>query len=1404
MNGQHSGVAIVGMACKFPGAPDLLHYWRNIQNGVDAITQVPSRRWDPVFYDPKSSSVDRFYCQRGGFIDDYAQFDALKFGIMPVAAEGAEPDQLLALQVAADALKDAGYADLSLAGIEAGVIIGRGNYIGTGMTRLVQHVRTSQQLVECLKTLIPNLSQDQLAGVKSEFQKKLGNYGPDTAIGLVPNLTASRIANRLDLRGPAYTVDAACASSILAVDQAMTALLSGRADVMLAGGVHLCHDLTFWSVFCQLGALSRAEQIRPFDKHADGLLIGEGLGVVVLKRLEDAIAQNDRIYAVIRGTGVSSDGRPATLMMPDAKGQVRAVQQAWKRAELDPKDVGLIEAHGTATPLGDSVELETLNAVFGPSGSEVTLGSIKSMIGHTMPAAGIAGLIKAAMAVYDGVLPPSLHCQTPHDTLAKSRFIIRDTAEKWNGKSVSRIAGVNAFGFGGINTHLVLQSHGTSAGFVPAIRHSQQREVLWRLAADSIEQLLERLDANERSPGQGRIRLVVANPTAERIAQARKTVQSGKERRGGGGIWFVTEGLLRTGGKVAFLYPGVEAAFEPRIDDVVDHFKLTTPRCMQPENLEEQGLGIVDLATTLHSALSALGVTADMAAGHSVGEWAGMINCGYIPTDAITAFIDSMVPGSLEVPGVAFLAVGAGVDKVEPLIGDIDQLVISHDNCPHQLILCGAEPSIEAVEAKLKKVRILSQRLPFKSGFHSPMFAGYLEPHIRNFESLPLQTPAVPLWSATTASPYPKTDQEIRSIAIDHLIKPVRFRELVGELYAQNCRAFVQLGTGSLVGFVEDTLRGKPHVAVTANSKDRSGLDQLQRVAATLWVEGLELNWSALETAQSAGMQLSLSVPLVHLESKLDAVAIDFELPTDNPVLAAYGALVKEVKLAGQDILNAFQGPGNAVPTKDQRRPYSKTKTMSLSVHSHPYLSDHCFFRQAPGWPDMSDRYPLVPLTMTLELMEQAASELMPDRMVVALENVRAYKWIAVEPPAEVLITAQIKDANSVHVQVKGHAEGTVVFADRYEPPPEPALPELKDSRDVPIRAQDLYDQRWMFHGPEYQGVSAFAAMGSNGIQGTLTAGSAPGALLDNAGQLFGLWVMLNTEVDRLAMPVKVGRISYFSPRPAANTPVECDARITRMGKRDVRGDMILTSEGAVWATIDGWEVWRFETETRLWPVMLFPERNLYSEIHEDNLCVFRSIKRSATSTDFLARRYLRASEREQFAKVDPKQADNWLSGRIAAKDAARHYCLNNGYGERFPAEITVSNDQQGRPLVSGPWERPLGVSIAHKDNLAVAIVAPETTPGVDVEKIEPRSESFQSLAYQEEELALLPLEDRDAWLTRLWCAKEAVGKARGTGLQFNPRKLKAQMVEGEKFCIDGVWTETRILGEHAVAWTKL
>ncbi|MEV6689664.1 polyketide synthase, partial [Streptomyces sp. NPDC051130] len=462
--------AIVGMGAVFPGAADLAGYRRNLLAGTDCIGDVPPGRWDPqVYYDPDGAggpvAGDRFYCRRGGFVDGLAAFDPTRFGIMPAAVEGAEPDQMLALHATAEAIADAGGEERMPADrSRIGVVLGRGGFMGVATARLDQRVRTAHQLAQTLRELAPELGEHRIAQVRSAFQEALGPERPDASIGLVPSFTAARTANRLDFRGPAYTLDAACASSLLAVDQAVGLLAAGRCDAVVAGAVHHCHIATLWSVFTQLRALSPSERIRPFDRRADGTLLSEGTGVVLLKRLADAERDGDRVYAVIRGTGVAGDGRAASLMSPLVAGQVQALERAWRQAGLDPRSpgaLGLLEAHGTGTPVGDTAELDTLAQVFGPAvpgdARGIGFGSVKSMLGHTMQASGMAGLIKAALAVHEGVLPPTLHLEEPHPDLVRTRMRPVAAAEPWERGPEPRRAGVNAFGFGGINAHVVLE-----------------------------------------------------------------------------------------------------------------------------------------------------------------------------------------------------------------------------------------------------------------------------------------------------------------------------------------------------------------------------------------------------------------------------------------------------------------------------------------------------------------------------------------------------------------------------------------------------------------------------------------------------------------------------------------------------------------------------------------------------------------------------------------------------------------------------------------------------------------------------------------------------------------------------------------------------------------------------------
>jgi acyl transferase domain-containing protein len=451
------------MACIFPGAPDLHTYWRNILSKVDAIGEPPPGWGSEWCYDPTSTDNDRIYCQRGGYLGDLARFDPVKFGVMPGSIEGGEPDHFLALRVAHEALEDADYLDGPIDRARVSVILGKGTYVNPGYANLLQHGVVIDQTLRILHRLHPEHTQDELQALKRQLKASLPPFNSDMSPALVPNIVTGRIANRLDMMGPNFTIDAACASSLIAVDVAMQELLSGRCDMALAGGIHGSMPPVTVMLFCQLNALSRSGRIRPFDQDADGVVLGEGVGIVVLKRQSDAERDGDRIYALIRGVGTASDGRALGLMAPRVDGQALALMRAYTSAQIEPSTVGLIEAHGTGTPLGDLTEIQALSRVFGPRRGALptcAIGSVKSMISHTLPAAGIAGLIKAAMALHHKVLPPTLHCDNPHPKLEleTTPFYVNSEPRPWiHGGRTPRRAGVSAFGFGGINAHAIVE-----------------------------------------------------------------------------------------------------------------------------------------------------------------------------------------------------------------------------------------------------------------------------------------------------------------------------------------------------------------------------------------------------------------------------------------------------------------------------------------------------------------------------------------------------------------------------------------------------------------------------------------------------------------------------------------------------------------------------------------------------------------------------------------------------------------------------------------------------------------------------------------------------------------------------------------------------------------------------------
>ncbi|MFF1546819.1 SDR family oxidoreductase [Streptomyces sp. NPDC058291] len=440
-------IAVVGMACMFPQAPDLPAFWANVVGGVDAVGEVPAERWDPAVHHGASTPS-----KWGGFLPRIP-FDPLRYGIPPASLGSVEPVQLLSLEAARRALEDAGYGD-------------GGREFDRSRTSVVFGAEAGSDLSNAatLRAVLPSYYGRVPAGLDDQLPRLTEDSFP----GMLANVVSGRIANRLDLGGANYTVDAACASSLAAVDVACKELVGGTSDVVLCGGADLHNGINDYVLFSSVHALSPTGRSRAFDGSADGIALGEGVACVVLKRLADAERDGDRIYGVIKGLGASSDGRSLGLTAPRPEGQRSALERAYRNAGVSPADVGLVEAHGTGTVVGDRTELRVLSEVFAEAGARpggCALGSVKSQIGHTKCAAGLAGLIKTLLALHTGVRPPTLHVEAPNAAWEadSSPFAFHTEARPWAVPAKERIAGVSAFGFGGTNFHAVLSAYADGA-----------------------------------------------------------------------------------------------------------------------------------------------------------------------------------------------------------------------------------------------------------------------------------------------------------------------------------------------------------------------------------------------------------------------------------------------------------------------------------------------------------------------------------------------------------------------------------------------------------------------------------------------------------------------------------------------------------------------------------------------------------------------------------------------------------------------------------------------------------------------------------------------------------------------------------------------------------------------------
>ncbi|WP_273453864.1 type I polyketide synthase, partial [Nevskia ramosa] len=591
-------IAIIGMAGAYAGAKDAATFWQNILNGVDAVAEA-GPEWAGPYVDADAKSNDRIYTTRGGFLRDLAEVDLSELGVMPNTLDGGEPDHMLALRFARDALVDSGYLNKHFDRERCGIVLGRGTYVNRGIMTMVQHGLIMDQTMELIRGLRPDLTPEELTRLKAQFKKQLPPYNAEMVGLLTPNVIAGLIANRLDLMGPNFIIDAACASSLIAIELATREINSGRCDMMITGGVQAQCPPQLYMQFCQIGALSHG-QLRPFQKGADGTLLGEGVGIIVLKKLSLAEADGDRIYAVIKGIGSASDGKAKGLLTPRLEGEVLALKRAYESSGIDPSTIGLIEAHGTGTRVGDKTEIQSLGTLFGPRVGDlpsIALGSVKSMISHCLPASGSASIIKTALALHHKILPPMLCDEVDPDLgIERTPFYINTQARPWiHGGPHPRRAGVNAFGFGGINAHIILEEyrpadgHKLNAGLLHVPGHSE----LLTLAADSlaglvdlVRQLLAHARAEAKSSlatlaktstahsrGEHRLAVVANDPAdlATKLDQALTKLSHTEvapfKLRGG-----VHYGHGAAPGKVCFVFPGEGAQYPNMLADLCLNF----------------------------------------------------------------------------------------------------------------------------------------------------------------------------------------------------------------------------------------------------------------------------------------------------------------------------------------------------------------------------------------------------------------------------------------------------------------------------------------------------------------------------------------------------------------------------------------------------------------------------------------------------------------------------------------------------------------------------------------------------------------------------------------------------------------------------------------------------------------
>ncbi len=898
-------IAIIGLGCRLPKAENPRQFWQMLEQGIDGIGPIPADRWDvDRYFDPTPMTPGRMYTRWGGFLDQIDQFDAAFFGITPKEAERMDPQQRLVMEVAWESLEEAGIDPESLSGSRTGVFLGMGNYdYGRLLTRNPEAINAYDGLGNTLC------------------------------------IAANRISYLLNLQGPSLVLETACSSSLVSLHYACRSLLSGETDLSLVGGVSLMVSPEPTITYSHARMMSATGRCRSFDAAADGYVRSEGCGVVVLRRLSDALAAGDNIRAVILSSAVNQDGRSNGITAPNGLSQQALIREALAAADLRASDISYVEAHGTGTVLGDPLEFEALQKVFDQdreAGNSCAIGAVKSNIGHLESAAGIAGVIKLALMLQHRRIPGTLHLQSinPYIDLNGSSLRLPTHSEDWQTPDGRLRAGISSFGFGGTNAHVVLEAAPQPAVASPAARadHPSELFVLSGKTAEALEANRQAFLADwphwselglrdicgtlarGRAHFPHRLALVVDSPQAlrERLAEgprATSTAPSGRGPRRVPGIAFLFSGQgSQVAGMGRELYAS-EAVFREVIDQCE---ALLAPLLDVPlrrllfEREDAESQRRLDQTRYTHPALFALefalarqwrhwGIQPSLLVGHSLGEYvAATLAEVFSLEDALRLVCErgrliQQIP-----PGGAMEAIWAAPERIAARIAPwAAELSLAAINGEAACVISGSPRAIEAVVRDLQAEGISSRPLPVSHAFHSPQMEAIAEAFAAVAASVTYRQPSLPILSNLTGEP---ADASIATAAYwcRHLREPVQFRSALDQLRSSGVKVLLEIGPkATLLGLAASHYgEGTCDLELLASlHPKRPDREQMLSSLARLHERGARVRWQALHPD---GSFRRLSLPTTQFQRQrhwIDVLPPPAEQPAPDPAAAGAGSL---------------------------------------------------------------------------------------------------------------------------------------------------------------------------------------------------------------------------------------------------------------------------------------------------------------------------------------------------------------------------------------------------------------------------------------------------------------------------------------------------------------------------------